>query len=1077
MMSRLRLAAALALVGALPTAAAPGADLRPELTDHSPPPLADRAELPEALHDMLLPRGGLDRLTEVYAAADGAVRSVRVAWLSGDRYLWRIHLAEPITDESGVTLYLDADADPETGRPDARGTDVMLQIWADHTRRSEWMADGTLGTARSLHTAVDGATVWFSYDHAMRMTPGGARCIFWLTWAGGATDPIKAELPAHGPRPISLEDGREVGGGLRLSTDYHDGDGDGLSLALEVANEGDGERWIDLRVPFTLPFGDGVRWFDGFNFTPHDVAGVPLGYHGTSAVLPLTCAWDGETGIALALDPMDMYTELHSGVRRNERGELELTLGSRLALMPGEVESFEFLAFRFDGSLGWRGAFARYWEMFPEVYERARDIDPRFHMASAGGLYRSWSDPGAEEFASDLIRRMGGHWEWGYAPAPRPGEWAVSELSVGEWTRSRGTVKKSLTAESLPEVQERIRGWVRDGAELADVAVAYYMHLKNCEKGLVEQHWPDSYFQNEPIEYMGYYQFVPCWLVYPWANSYGEYMREAIPTIAERFEPAGMAFDSVFGSIPHWGPSADRSPATTFDNGRAFVGEGIGFAKQMDVCRAQHTGGYRTAMVTNLKLPTISADAVRTDAALIEHHPMNNPGYRERFLRLRMLSGRIMFNWWHTYDPKYYTWIPWDELNAQQTIDALRRLRDDLLIHSLYYGAVPNARFAAGVPKLMRALPMLTEIADLGWEPVIGAEAGGGELPVSRFGDGLGMAFGVCNQSYDSAATWLTPDWELVSAGHRLIFATWGDEPTRNGTGAVAVAVPARGVKALRAVLSLPPRGGEVVVLSANALPLDQSAKHQPGGYEFTLGWAADEQVDIGIWLPEHATMPVLGPVERVVSAQRVGEGPLQARVRLQQGENTLTVSWQPKVPLQGDRQALLNFPFVTDGRPNCNVVACGDTRDLAFRVQEYFREYHRWALDGPQTVKLPIVTPDQAPAGRRVVVGLLDDLPEGIEVDLGDAAAAFGVQGDVVYATAETPEMLERAVEGLLFTLDEKYEYWGPFYPTQHFFRGDPSKCAQALQDAGMAGKLLTGEDTGSLREVIDLPDLIEWP
>jgi len=1045
------------------------ADLRPEITDHTPPPYADAADLPEALRDMYLPEGALEGLGEVYASDEGAVRSVQIAWLSGDRYLWRVELAEPLADGQMIGVYIDADANEATGRPDARGAEIMLQVGPDSDRRYEWMADGTAGTGRMLRTAIDGPVVWFSYDHALARAEGGAACRAWINAPGGSTDPITAAIPGDGARPGTPE-------GLRVEVQANDAEGDLLSATVEVTNTGDRERWIDLSVPFELPFEADFRWFDGFNLTPHEIGSMPVGYHGTSAVLPLTCAWDDELGIALAFHPLDLYTELHTGVRPTGGGH-ELTIGRRLAISPGETDRFELLAFPFDGRLGWRGAFEAYWGMFPEVYQRARDIDPRFHMASAGGLYRSWSDPTSEEFASDLIRRMHGYWEWGYAPAPRPGEWAVSELSIGEWTRSRGEVQKSLSAEGLPETRRRIRAWVHDNAQLADVAVAYYMHLKYVEKGLVEQHWSDSYFRNEPIEYMGYYQFVPCRQVYPWADSYGEYMREAIPQIAERFEPAGMAFDSVFGFIRHWGPSANRSPATTFDNGLAFVGEGIGFARQMDVVREQRTGGYRTAMVTNLKLPTLSADAVRTDCALLEFHPMTNPSYRERILRLRMLSGRIMFNWWHTYTPAYYKWIPWDELNAQQTIDAFRRLRDDVLIHSLYYGGVPNARFAVGVPKLMRAIPMLIEIADLGWEPVIGAEAGGGELPVSRFGDGLGMAFGVCNQSYDAAVTWLTPDWELVSAGRRLIFATWGDEPTRNGTGAVAVAVPARGVKALRAVLSLPPRGGEAVVLSANALPLDQRAKHQPGGYEFTLGWAADEEVDVGIWLPEHATMPVLGPAERVVSSQRVGQGPLQARVRLQDGQNTLTVTWQPRVALQGDRQALLNFPFVADGRPNCNVVAAGDTRDLAFRVQEYFREYFRWAADEPQTVRLPIVSPEQAPNGRRVFVGLLSDLPEGIEVDLGASDAVFGVRGDVVYATAETPEMLERAVEGLLFTLDERYEYWGPFYPTQHFFRGEPDKCLPALRDAGMAGRTLTGADTGSLREVIELPDLIVWP
>ncbi|MFW6156284.1 MAG: hypothetical protein ACOC7J_03105, partial [Armatimonadota bacterium] len=691
--------------------------MTPIVVDHTPAPPAQN--VPGVLADLALPQGALDRLTEVYSAEEG-VRSVHVAWLSGDRYLWRVELSEPPVDDQRINLYLNADANTQTGREDASGVEILAQWGPNYARNTEWMADDTTTRDRGLRTAIDGATLWATIDCPMAVSEGDAHFTFWITSPLGGTGKIEGAVPAERPQRLRFEDGDEVGGDLRLHVRPPGEGGDGFATRITVTNSGERERWIDFSVPYALDLNGPVQWFDAFHFTPHEVGEHVLEYHGTSAVLPLTAAWDGETGIAMAFDPMEWYTEAHASIRPAADGH-QMRIGSRLALIPGEAHTFTVHVFPFDGGTGWRGAFAAYWQMFPEVYERARDIDPRFHGASAGGLYRSWNDRSDEEFASDLIRRMRGHWEWGYAPAPRPGEWEVSELSVGEWTRSRGEVKKSLSAEGLEPTRERIRAWVHDTAEMADVAVAYYMHLKNVEKGLMEQYWSDSYFRNEPIEYIGYYAGVPCRFAYPWANSYGEYLRDAIPSIAERFEPAGFAFDSVFGFIAHWGPSADRSPGTTFENGRAFVGEGIGFAHQMDQVRAQETLGYRTAMVTNLKLPTLSADAVRTDSALLEFHPMNNPHYRERILRLRMLSGRIMFSWWHTYDPKYYRWIPWDELNPQQTLDAFRRLRDDVLIHSLYYGATPCGRFSCGVPKIARALPMLVEIADRGWRPVIGA--------------------------------------------------------------------------------------------------------------------------------------------------------------------------------------------------------------------------------------------------------------------------------------------------------------------------------------------------------------------
>ncbi len=1041
-------------------------DLQPIITDHTPAALA--ADLPEILSDLALPEGALERLVEVYSGEEG-VRSVQVAWLSGDRYLWRIELAEEVPDDRYATLYVDADGDATTGNAD-QGAELLAQVGPGRTSLTEWMADGSISDNRGVRAAIDGTVLWLTVDYPLPIEDGEARCVFQIASPAGNLRRTEVAVPAEGPRAVRFEGGSEVGGALRLTVESPDEDGDGLATRVTLTNEGDSERWIDLSVPYALSLDGPVQWFDGFNFTPHTLADQVLSFHGGSAVTPLTCAWDGQSGIAVAFDPMDWFTEAHSSIRSSDGGQ-EMRIGSRLALIPGESHTFTINVFPYDGSLGWRGAFESFWRLYPEAYDRARDIDPRFHGASAGGLYRSWTDPGAEEFYSDLMRRMGGHWEWGYAPAPRPGEWAVTDLSIGTWERRGG--KKSATAESLEEARRNIRGWVHDTADLANVAVAYYMHLKSVEKGLVEQYWPDSYFQSQPVEYIGYYAGVPCWQLYPWANSYGEYMLGAIETIAERFEPAGMAFDSVFGFIPHWGPSADRTPGTTFENGRAFVGEGIGFAHQMDQVRRQRTGGYRTAMVTNLKLPTLSADAVRTDAALLEFHPMNNPGYRERVLRLRMLSGQIMFNWWHSYEQDLYRWIPWDRLNAQQTLDAYRRLADDTLIHSLYYGAAPNGRFAVGIPKVMQALPMLVEIADLGWQPVIGAEPAQSDLLISRYGAGPTLALGVGNQGYEPIEDDVVVDREHVAGGADLALMEWSGARTVTDMGealSFAVSVPSRDIRAYRTAIELPRGTATQVVAEADL------HDYEPSSISMVLECPADAQVPVAIWLPEDAIEPAAQPAGCLTEISRTEEGLLSGRLSLRAGRNTVVISWQPQVALQGDRDALLSYEFVAGGEPNVNVVALADTEDLAFRVQEYFREYYRWALDEPQTVKLPIVNAEQAPGGRRVIIGLTDDMPAGLQVDLGNASAAFGVQGDVVYATARTPEMLERAVEGLLFTLDERYEWYGPYFPQQHFFRGDSANSPEALRDAGMAGKYLTGEDTGSLREVIDLPDLIEW-
>jgi len=826
---------------------------------------------------------------------------------------------------------------------------------------------------------------------------------------------------------------------------------------------------VDLQFALPIDFAGDWKLFDAFNFTPHESPVADTIYSGISAMLPLTCAWDGNTGIAIALDPWNRFGELHAGARIGDAQHL--LLGSRIAISPGETDELDFVIFTFDGDLGWRGAFSRFWQLFPDAYDRSPDIDPRFHMASAGGAYWSFTDPEKEEFAPDLIRRMHTGWAWGYAPAPRPGEWAVSEKSVGEWTRSRGTVKKSLSAESLPAMVESVRE--RADGDKADTAVAYYMHVKYVEQGLVNQYFPDAHTNDEPTEYYGYYQFVPCFQVYPWANSYGDYMTEALPSIADRFAPAGMAFDSVFGFIPEFGKAALATPATTFENGRYFVCEGIGWSMLQDIIREQNTRGYRTAMVTNLKLPTTSSNAVRTDSALIEHGPTENGIYLERFLRLRMLSGRIAFAWWHSMEPKNYkSWYNWDDLTAPQKLDMLRRIRDDLLLHSMYYGAMPNGRYMSGMPKLIKAVPMMDDMMDLGWEPVLAAEPAAGVLRVTRYGSDLGMCFGLGNQTYEPITDDLVIDLPRL-ADDALAYMEYAGAPTATTfAGSVAratVTVAPRNIAATRAVLALPP-GTASAVRAEGHLPA-----YADGRLTLTVTCPAATDADLRAWTPP-GVRNIAVTLAGAPIACNAADGAISFRASLQAGENALQVAWSPAIEAR-DTAALLDYAFVTDERPNCNIVASQSVRTSAIRVQHFFREYYRWAVADGQNIKLPMLTPDQNTGGRRVFVGLASELPAGLDVQLGDAPAAFGVSGDTVYAVAANADNLDATVRGLLATLDEKYVYWGATSVARYFFRGTPEDELPVLVEAGMALTGLTGEDTGSLPDIDHLPKLPYYP
>jgi hypothetical protein len=472
-----------------------------EMVDHTPAPPADEQALAEHLRGLYLPEGAPDEMHTVDQADDGPVREVSLGWLSGDRYLWRIELARALAQDEQITVYLDADHDPATGRQDFEGVELMLQVGPTSQRVIYHMADGRGAVGRRLHARVDGPVIHLTCDYPLKATVEGVSCRVCVAAPDGRTPMTEVAVPlAHAVSVTLAPQGRPTAEPAVIRWERRSADG-ALTLAEQieprerylswkasVRNQGEQRRWLDLSLALPIGFEGEWSFFDSFNLRPHVSPAADTVYSASSAVFPLMCVY-ADGGLAIALNPWTLFSELHAGVRVSDEAKSSL-LGSRIVVDPGASEEMEFVLFSFDGSLGWRGAISKYWELFPEAFERATDIDPRFHMTSSGGLYWSFPDPEAPEFSPDLIRRMHAGWAWGYAPAPRPGEWAVTERSVGEWTRSHGTVKKSLSAERLPEVREYVREKV-DG-DKAHVAVAYYMHLSERVRRLPARGDPDD---------------------------------------------------------------------------------------------------------------------------------------------------------------------------------------------------------------------------------------------------------------------------------------------------------------------------------------------------------------------------------------------------------------------------------------------------------------------------------------------------------------------------------------------------------------------------------------------------------
>ncbi|MCD6362148.1 MAG: hypothetical protein J7M38_14920, partial [Armatimonadetes bacterium] len=319
----------------------------------------------------------------------------------------------------------------------------------------------------------------------------------------------------------------------------------------------------------------------------------------------------------------------------------------------------------------------------------------------------------------------------------------------------------------------------------------------------------------------------------------------------------------------------------------------------------------------------------------------------------------------------------------------------------------------------------------------------------------------------------LVVDLPRVSDDEDLVYMDYGGVPTTtvpdHGTARVGVNVKPRNVAATRAVLALP-TGAATEVRARGEL-----SRHRSGGLIFTLTCPAAGTVPFKLWLPDHAMKPAL-TLDGGALAVREEGGLVYARAPLSAGANSLALRWTPRITARNTDE-LLDFPFVADGKPNCNIVAAAEHRNSATRVQHFFREYYRWAVDNPADVRLPILTPDRDTGGRRVWIGVEKDLPDDLGLDLKGCLAAFGVQGDTVYAVAWDEDLLDDTVLALLETLDEAYPYWGHLAVRHYYFRDDLEGEVPALIEAGVAGGVLEGEESGDLPGVEDFPELIVWP
>ena len=183
----------LSLTSAIVAAALPDRDGDGILDEHEAILGTDPAS-PEALRVVIDdgPEPEKTRKTPGYDATKDILR-IEFGHVAGDRCLWRATFAaEPRLADTVFHLYVDADADAETGRkvkppaPEGRdraphhGTDYMLSVVGGRGTSSRYNPDGTRTTGPVVTHVVHGKTLLVSADVDVTRDAKGIRCALYV---------------------------------------------------------------------------------------------------------------------------------------------------------------------------------------------------------------------------------------------------------------------------------------------------------------------------------------------------------------------------------------------------------------------------------------------------------------------------------------------------------------------------------------------------------------------------------------------------------------------------------------------------------------------------------------------------------------------------------------------------------------------------------------------------------------------------------------------------------------------------------------------------------------------------------
>ncbi len=740
---------------------------------------------------------------------------------------------------------------------------------------------------------------------------------------------------------------------------------------------------------------------------------------------PLTTIADETTCLALGYAPDQWLSYLRHSCLPAAR-LVTLETATRIVVDPGKAEKVDFLVGAFAGGWGHLEALHWYYEAYPAFFGPRADVDGRASLN--GGSYLVWTaSPDAE-----MCRRMRVGWEWCYAPFKRTGD-IFGRAELWDYKPARAHDKSRLV--TLEEYHAARHNQFENG-KLCDVAMMCYLPSQVwCEEQLARAKYADALTTDPGAKTY----FDTPWVtgpdnelrVFPFMTSFGQQSLVDMADLVKENNIQGFAFDTANGGAKYTGPHVNECPGRAWDQRGVYVDEGVAIAKLMDWChQAKDSSGQTLAVVSNPGAAPCYLTPLRSDSAMIEADP--TAVRNGSALTLRNFLGHKTMVMWENYDLEEL--LSYKTMKPEQMAEALRGLADYTIIASLRVAAIPTPRVCLGNRKLVQWLPLLTEVAAAGWQPVAAATCSAG-LPLTRTGSGLKQFIAGGNETDKAIDTTVVIENGWLGPGATLFMPENAELALNEVAGGLTKAnmsLAARGAQVLRSVANLTPAPTALRVNLAR--PADLHLATLTLRLETTGEQASTLTLpDWGTLVPERITLD-----QADVQFQPVENGWRSTTPLRLTGKQELKVTLRSSV-FKASRRQLASFPWVRGAAagfgiqvdPNAGPELTAAARQLA----QYFTYYHAHAVEPAATVAPAAVNGPGAEGLGKVIIRVVPTADRPMSVGTAGGGTTLNVVG-------RTAADARQALYRLMAALDASYPYGGGLTGTE------------AIRTVGLAGK-----------------------